>query len=232
MLEIYGLEHFLYLLVSFPIFILSIYLIKKYIKTERALRKTVTIVGIIYIIVLVWNRIVTSIYLVGWSHFLPNLYCGISGIALSISMIFLKKDHIAFHCIVYISILGGLLTMIYPDFIVKGSSLFFMPTISGLIHHSLLLFVPIMLIVMGYVKPNVKKYLVLPLGMSLYISLGVFQITVMGYEDAMYIFEPVLQNTMFNWFGLAILFLPAHFLFLFVWQYIPARFIPKDLSEA
>lgn len=232
MLEIYGIEHILYLLVSIPCFIGLIYGVKKHVKNEEQLTKVIRYLGIIYGVVLIWNRISVSLFESDWHHFIPDLYCGISGIVLSLCMIFLKKEHAIFHCVIYIGILGGTLTMIYPDFLVNGDSLFFQPTISGLIHHSFLVFMPILLVYMGYVKPDLKKYYILPVGMACYITFGVFEMTVLNYDKAMYLFNPALPNTMFDWFGLALLFLPTHFLFLVVWHYLPQKFKPKSLSAS
>lgn len=229
MLEIYGIEHILYLLVTIPFFVGSIYLIKKHVKTQEGMRMAMRVVGVVYLLILIWNRISTSMLENGWDHFLPDLYCGTSGIAMSLTLIFLKRDHIVLHCIIYISTLGGLLTMIYPDFIVHADSLFYLPTISGMIHHSLLLFIPFLLVYTGYVKPDLNKYYVLPVGMAVYITFGVFEITVLGYADAMYLFTPALPGSMFNWFGFALIFLPTHLAFLIVWKYLPHRFKPKSV---
>ena len=149
MLEIYGLAHILYLLITVPLFVFVIYVIKKKVRDPRKMDNIVRIIGGIYLAVMVWNRVSTSVIEVGFKYFLPNLYCGISGIVLSLSMIFLKRDHFIYHCVIYISILGGLLTMIYPDFIVKSDSLFYQPTISGLLHHMFLLFISLMLAYIG-----------------------------------------------------------------------------------
>lgn len=231
MLEIYGPEHFIYLAVVLPLIGLTLFLVKRYATTPDKLRNMVRIIGMTYLLIMIWNRISTSILESGFDHFFPNLYCGMSGIALSLAMIFMKKDHMVFHCIIYISVLGGLLTMIYPDFIVHSDSIFYLPTISGLIHHSFLLMIPLLLVYTGYVKPDLKKYKVLPIGMAIYITFGVFEITVLGYDDAMYLLTPALEGSMFNWFGFALIFLPTHLAFLVVWKYLPERFKPHDLTE-
>lgn len=229
MLEIYGLEHMLYLVIVIPFIVFSIYIIKRYINDKKILDKTIRIIGVVYLIIILWNRVVVSIYEVGFSHVLPSLYCGVSSIFLSISMIVLKRDHPFFHCLIYISLLGGLLTLIYPDFIVHNDSIFYLPTITGLIHHSFLVFVPLLMIFTSYVKPDMKKFYILPFGLAIYIALGVFEITVLGYEDAMYIFHPAIKDTIFNWFVLALIFFPTHFIFLVVWHYLPIRYKPKDI---
>ncbi len=227
MLEIYGTEHIVFLIIVIPLMIASMYMVKRFANTPKKLSYTVKVIGILFLASILWNRISTSIFAEGWQYFLPSSYCGMSSFALSISLLVLKKDHPIFHCVIYISLLGGLLTLIYPDFIVNSSSIFYQPTISGLLHHSFLVFVPLMLVYTNYVKPELKKYYILPLGMASYITFGVFEITVLNYSDAMYLFEPVLEGTMFNWFGFTLLFLPTHLLFLIIWRYLPIRYKPS-----
>ena len=36
------------------------------------------------------------------------------------------------------------------------------------------------------------------------MSYGLFLITVLDFNDAMYIYKPVLPGTLFNWFGLGL----------------------------
>lgn len=90
-----------------------------------------------------------------------------------------KKGNICFHFIGYIELVGGTLTLNYPNFLSQSES-FMYPT-------------------------TMKKWYSLPLGMTMCMSLGIFMITALGFKDTMNIINPLLPNTIFTWWFLGIL---------------------------
>ncbi len=212
--QIYGIEHILYLLVVFSLYAIGFVLIKKYIKTDKQIRLLIKGLGLLLFISIIWNRISVSILRDGWAFFIPSTFCGFSSLALSIGTMFLKKDHPFFHSVAYVGLLGGLLTTFYPDFIGQSDSIFYPMTISGLWHHSVMVFLVIVMIQVKFIVPSKVKWIYLPIGLSFYMTFGLFQITVLGYTDAMYIYHPILEGTPLNWFVLGMIFLPYHFVFV------------------
>lgn len=217
--QVYGLEHFLYLFTVFSIYAVGFYLIHKYIKTEKQVTWLIKGIGLVLFLAIMWNRISVSALRDGWAHFIPSTFCGFSSLALSLGAITLKKDHPFFHSVAFVGLLGGLLTTFYPDFIGQSDSIFYPMTISGLVHHSVMVFLVIVMIQTKFLIPTKKKWVYLPLGLSLYMTFGLFQITVLGYNDAMYIYHPILEGTPLNWFVLGMIFLPYHFIFVSVFDY-------------
>lgn len=214
----FGLSHLLYLLVSIIVFVLLMIFIKKKVKTEKALNITIKILGGLLLASILFNRISVSYLKDGFKFFLPSSYCGLSSIALGIVAIFGKKDNIFLHSIGYTGLLGGIMTLIYPDFIGQGSTIFYPMTISGLLHHTITVYIVVIMLMTGYLKPDIKKWHILPIGLSFYVMYGTFLIHVIGYSNSMYIVNPILEGTIFYWYVIGIIFLVVHYIFLYVWD--------------
>lgn len=214
--QVFGFEHFAYLFVSITIMVIGWILIKKKVKTDAELTKTIRFIGLLLFLAIVWNRVSIAILRDGWNELLPATFCGSSSLALSIAAMTLKKDHIVFHCIAYVGMMGGMLTLAYPDFIGQSSSIFYPMTISGLVHHTVMFFLVVTMLRTGYLRPQLKKWIIAPIGLSIYMTYGLFLITVLGYHDAMYIYEPILEGTSLNWIVIGVIFLIYHFLFVLI----------------
>lgn len=222
--QIYGIEHILYLLVVITIMTGLTIFIQKKVKTEKQIELTIKIIGIVLLLAIIWNRIsVITLRESGIGSILPGTFCGASSLALAIAVLFFKKNSPVFHSIAYVGILGGILTQVYPDFIGQDESFFYAMTISGLVHHSIIFFLVFIMIKTGYLKPELKKWHLLPIGLAFYMIYGLFLITVLGYGDAMYIYRPILEGTPLNWIVLGSIFLVLHFLFLLFWELIQKK---------
>ncbi len=229
--QIFGWQHLTYDAVVITLMVLGLIWIYRHVKSEKTARKMIRIIGIVLLISILWNRIAVCALRDGFQFFIPSTYCGVTSFSLALAAIFLKKDHPIFHALVYIGFLGGLLTLIYPDFIVQADSIWYSMTISGLLHHTIMIFLILVLFMTGYVRPSLKKWFILPLGLALYITLGVILITKFGYLDAMYIYEPAIEGTMFDYLGLGALFLPVHALFLWTWDHYLKHKLPVMAFE-
>lgn len=218
--KIFGLSHIIYLIISIITFFILLIFIKKKIKTEKALNIVIKVLGGLLLLSVILNRIAVSVGNNSIRHFLPASYCGVSSILLGIIAIFFKKDNKMLHSIAYTGLLGGIMTLCYPDFIGQGSTIFYSMTITGLLHHTLTVYLVVIMLVTEYLKPDLKKWHILPIGLSFYIVYGVILIHIIGYEDSMYIVKPILEGTIFYWYVIGAMFLVAHFLFLFTWEKI------------
>lgn len=227
--KIFGIEHILYLIVSLSVMFIGFVLIKKFINSEKKLRWLIRGLGFCLFAAIVWNR--TTINWgreVFFASFLPSSFCGATSLFLAIAAMTLKKNHAVFHCLVYVGLLGGLITFFYPEFIGQNESFFYPMTISGLVHHTVTIFLTIVMVFTGYVQPEFKKWHYLFIGLSMYMCYGLFLITVLGYGDATHIYKPLLSGTPLNWLVLGILMLPIHLSLLWGWSVL-FRKTPKLL---
>jgi hypothetical protein len=216
--EIYGIEHILYLIVVFSMMAIAFILIRKKVKTETGLDRTIRITGGLLLACIVWNRLSIAWLRDGWDSLIPGSFCGLTSLVFSLATLIFRKNSPVFHCLVYCGLLGGTLTLAYPDFIGQADSIWYPMTISGLAHHTVMLFLAILMIRTGWMKPELKKWPILPIGLSFYMSFGLFLITYLGYGDAIHIYTPILEDTPLDWLILGILFLGLVAIFLFVWD--------------
>lgn len=219
--KIYGIEHIVYLVIVISLMVVGLILIKKFINTEKKLSWLIRCLGLGLFIAIMWNRTTINIGRDNFfASFLPGSFCGATSLFLSIAAMSLKKNHAVFHWLVYVGLLGGLITIFYPDFIGQADSIFYGMTISGLAHHTVMVFLAIVMIFSGYVKPDIKKWYYLFLGLAIHMCYGLFLITVLGYTDASHIYTPLLEGTPLNWIGLGLFLLPLHLSLLFGWRFI------------
>ncbi|MDD4000580.1 MAG: YwaF family protein [Bacilli bacterium] len=224
--QVYGWQHLVYLVIVLLLITFGIFLILRFVSKEKY-PLVIKIIGIVLLAAIIWNRVSICLLRSGFKNFLPSSFCGTTSMALSLSAIFLKKNSKAFHSLAYVGLLGGLLTLFYPDFIGQDLSFFYPMTISGLVHHSIMIFLVLVMLVTGYLEPSLKKWYLLPVGLSMFMTYGIFLITIIGYNDAMLIYNPILAGTKLNWFYIGLIFLPFHALFLIAWEVINNKRLKK-----
>lgn len=229
--KIWGFEHFTYLAVFTVICIIATILILKFVKTEKMLTITMKIIGGILFACILWNRISICVKNNNAIHLIPESFCGISSLVLSLSLIIGKKDNMFFHFICYLGFVGGFLTSIYPDFIEQSPIFFYSPTISGLLHHTIMLYAVILMLITKYFVPTFKKWYILPLGLCGIMTLGIFEITALGFNDAMQIFNPVLPDTIFTWWFMGILMFIFAYSVMLIFDYFNIYRKKKKVKE-
>lgn len=215
---IYGLEHIIYLIIVITLMIIGIILIIKKAKTEKQVTLVIKLIALLLLSVILWNRISIAVGHDDIRLFLPDSFCGTSSLVLSLAVLFFKKNNVILHFVSYIGFVGGSITLFYPDFIGQADSIFYPMTISGLLHHTVMVFLVLAMVITKYLQPSLKKWKYVPIGLSFFMTYGIFLITVIGLDDAMYIMKPVLPGTILNWFVLGLLFIPAQFIFLIIWE--------------
>ena len=221
--EIFGWQHLTFLAVAIVLGVLSIVLIKIFCKSERALSIAIKVYSALLLVFILANRILIGVRDKSFVSFLPNTFCGIASLCFGICGLCAKKDSGILHWIVYCAFLGGLLTMIYPDFIGQDKSIFFPLTITGLMHHTLAFFLSMLMFITGYIKPTIKRWHWLPLGLSLMMTYGQLLISLFGVGDAMYINEPLISGTIFSWYFTGLIFLALHLAFLLIMEWVRRR---------
>jgi hypothetical protein len=229
--EIFGWQHIVYLLVCIIVSVGTIILIKWKVKEEKYIDYIIKGVGVLLLGLLVWNRIELAVHN-GILGIIPNTFCGLTSLLFALAAIFFKRGNITFHFLVYMSIWGCTLTMIYPDFIGQAESIFYPLTISGLLHHSVSLYLSILMIVTGFFHPTIRKFYIFPIGLSFYMSYGVFLMDCIGLEEAMYIGEPLIEGTIFTWYFVGFLICIITAAVLLAYEYFQKWQLKKQEQKA
>lgn len=199
-MKIFGAEHFVYLAVFFTLATIGLVCAKKFAKTERSQHILIKTMGIALFLSILASRL--SITLCSstpkWHYMLPNQFCGMSSLVLSLAVIFGKKNNNVYHFVWFLALLGGILTMAYPDFLPQNPSFFYPPTITGMLHHSLAIVMVLILLIFNQIEISYKKWYCTLFGFTSYFTFGAFLIGALGYSDAFHIRTPILSGTPLN----------------------------------
>ena len=196
-LKVFGLIHGIYLLISLTISAVILVCAKKYAKTEKTQKIILkSIAGILLVWILI-NRLsqVFRYNQVRWEQIIPESFCGMTSLVLSLAVLFGKKDNCVLHFTWFLALVGDVITIAYPTFINQGPSIFYLPTISGLLHHSTSLVMVIALLLFNNIHISYKKWYCTIFGFTAYFTVGAFQMSVFKFSDAFHIVEPMLDGT-------------------------------------
>ena len=196
-MKIFGLGHLLYLAIFIVLTTAGLICAKKFAKTEKSQNIIMKCIAIVLLLAVLANRLSFTLYLSTkqWYFMFPDQYCSMSGLVLSLTVLFGKKDNNIYHFVWFLALLGGILTMIYPDFIRQNPSFFYPPIITGLLHHSLEIVLVIMLLIFKQITITYKKWYCSLFGFTSYLTFGAFLINVLHFEDAFHIKTPFLYGT-------------------------------------
>lgn len=199
-MKIFGWEHFVYLAIFLTLTIFGLICAKKYAKTEKVQHIVIKLTGITLFLSILASRLSITFCSSNpqWHYMLPNQFCGMSSLVLSLAVIFGKKNNNVYHFVWFLALLGGILTMVYPDFLPQNPSFFYPPTITGMIHHSLAIVMVIMLLIFNQIEISYKKWYCTFFGFTSYFAFGAFLIGALGYGDAFHIKTPILSGTPLN----------------------------------
>lgn len=195
--KIFGWEHIVFFCIVVTLMITSIILICKYVKTDKTKTMILKIVAGVLLVCVIVNRISVCMKYdpYEWERLIPNSFCGLSSFVLSIAVLVGKKDNNSLQFVWFLALFGGTLTLFYPDFIGQSTSIFYIPTISGLLHHAIAVYLSILLLIFKYVVPTYKRWYCTVFGFTTYLALGAFELSVFGLDDAFYIIKPILSGT-------------------------------------
>ena len=230
--QVFGWEHLTYLAVFLVFAVITLTLIKIYAREEKVQNIIVKVVAGILLALIIWNRICICISNQNWTYIIPNSFCGMSSLVLSLTCLIGKKNNAVMHFVCHVAIVGDILTLAYPDFIGQSPSLFYPNTISGLLHHSFGLYLCVLLLMLRFFVPNYKKWPNLIIGFMAYLTVGAFEISVFGYGDAFYINSPILSGTPFTIWIIAPVFAVGYILFFVIYELIKKRnFRKKSINS-
>jgi len=196
-LNVFGGVHILYLLITLPLSAAGLYIAKKYAKTEKAQEITLKSIAAMLFVWILINRLsqVFRYSDVRWEQIIPDSFCGMTSLVLSLAVLFGKKDNAVYHFVWSLGLVGSIITVFYPTFLAQGPTIFYLPTISGLLHHSLTLVMIIALFLFGHIHVTYKRWYCTFFGFTSYLTLGAFQMAVFGFSDSFHIAEPMLEGT-------------------------------------
>lgn len=219
---LYGIYHICYLI----LFIILTIIIFKNVNKVKDMNKFYRIIGIILFILICINRftatyqnvVVNKVDGYTWWNLLPNTFCGMTSFVMSLALMFGKKNNVVFHCVAYIGFIGGILTLLYPDFL-ESQTFFDIRSITGLVHHTICVWLLPLFIKTGYMKPELKKWYIMPLGLSLYMSFGIFELDCLNMNKAMQINNPLISGVpITSWYSVGLVAVILEVIFLYLYE--------------
>lgn len=196
-LSVFGSVHLIYLGITIPISCIGLFLAKKLAKTEKSQNIVLKSLAGLLLIWIVINRL-SQVYRysdVRWEQIIPDSFCGMTSSVLALAVLLGQKDNPVYHFVWSLGLVGALTTIFNPTFLSQGPTIFYLPTISGLLHHSLALVMVIALLLFDQIYITYKKWYCTLFGFTAYLTVGAFQMSVFGFSDAFHIAEPILSGT-------------------------------------
>lgn len=230
--QLFGIEHITYIVVSTILGSLLIILAKKYAKNEKTINIILKVVALLLFIAIMTNRLsqVFRYDEVRWYCIIPDSYCGMTSLVLALAVIFGKKDNNVLHFVWLLGLFGGISTVIYATFVDQGPTIFYLPTISGLLHHSFSATLVVLLLMFKQINITYKKWYCTFFGFTAYLTLGAFLMEVFNMSDAFHIAEPLIPNTPLTTWVMAPMYTVAYALILLIIELIRKR-NQKSLSK-
>ena len=191
--QLFGVEHILYIVISTIVASTALLLARKYLNTEKAKRAFLRVLAAILFVAIAANRFSMAHYF--GSILIPDSFCGMTSLVLSLAVLFGKKNNNVLHFVWLLGLFGGISTVLYANFLDQNSSFFFLPTISGLLHHSLCAMLVVALLMFRQIDITYKKWYCTLFGFTSYLTVGAFMMQNLGLSDAFHIAEPLLSDT-------------------------------------
>ena len=221
-LNVFGAVHFIYLAITLSLSVIGLICAKKYAKTQKSQKIILKcIAGALFVWILL-NRLsqVFRYSNVRWEQIIPDSFCGMTSLVLSLGVLFGKKDNVVLHFTWFLALVGAVTTLAYPTFLGQGPTVFYLPTISGLLHHSLALVMVVALLLFNQIHITYKKWYCTLFGFTTYFTIGAFQMAVFGFNDAFHIVEPILSETPLTAWVLAPIYIVGYGMVLLIIEFI------------
>lgn len=228
--EIFGVEHLTYIAVSTIVLSAALLYAKKAAKTEKQQQIVLKIFASLLFVSIITNRLsqVFRYEEVRWIQIIPDSFCGMTSLVLSLAVLLGKKDNVVYHFVWILALFGGVSTVIYASFVGQAPSIFYLPTISGLLHHSFAALTAVALLLFKQINITYKKWYCTLFGFTAYLTLGAFLIAVGGMDDAFHIFTPLLDSTPLTAWVMAPIYAVCYALILFLIEFFRKRKTKKS----
>ena len=133
-----------------------------------------------------------------------------TSLVIALAVLFGKRNNPVLHFSWLLGLFGGISTVIYPTFVSQHHSIFYLPTSSGLLHHSFSAILVVALLMLRWIDITYKKWYCVVLGFTCYLTVGAFLMSVFDVSDAFHIVEPLLENTKLTAWVMAPIYISAH----------------------
>jgi hypothetical protein len=226
--QLFGIEHILYIVITAIAGGAGLLFAKKFAKTEKAQSNVLKLLGLLLFVSIVTNRL-SQVFRYGdarWYCIIPDSICGMTSLMLSLGVLVGKKDNGILHFTWLLGLFGGISTVIYATFLDQDVSFFYLPTISGLLHHSLAAMVAVAVLMFRYIEISYKKWHYTLFGFMGYVTVGAFLMNIFDLSDAMHLAEPLLDDTPLTIWVMAPMYAVGYAMILFV-----AELIKKHKKE-
>ena len=160
---------------------------------------------------------------VRWYLIIPDNFCGMTSLVLSLAVLFGKRNNNVLHFVWLLGLFGGISTTIYASYIGQSDSVFYLPTISGLLHHSFSTFMVIALLMFNQIEITYKKWYCTFFGFTIYLTIGAFLMHTFNMSDAFHIAEPLIPNTPLTCWVMAPMYAIGYALILFAIEFFRNR---------
>ena len=194
---VFGPVHWIYLAIHMVFSVAILYLGKKFARTERSQSIFLKSLAVALFATILLNRL-SQVFRYGqvrWEQIIPDSFCGMSSLVLSMAVLFGKKNNPVLHFVWFLALIGGVITLGYPSFLGQGPTIFYLPTISGLLHHSFAIIVVVAELMFGQIQITWRKWYCSLFGFTCYLTVGAFLMSVFKVSDAFHIVEPMLEGT-------------------------------------
>lgn len=215
--QLFGIEHILYIIISTIVGSAILILSYKYAQGEKERTFVLKGLALLLFIAIMTNRL-SQVFCWGepdYKEIIPESFCGMTSLVLSLAVLFGKKDNNVLHFVWLLGLFGGIATVIYATFLPQGATIFFLPTISGLLHHSLSATLVVALLMFKQIDITYKKWYCTFFGFTCYLTLGAFLMQTFNLSDAFHIAEPLLPDTPLTAWVMAPMYAAAYAAILF-----------------
>lgn len=210
--QVFGWEHILYMLISAAVGAAALVWLKVLAKHPPKQELLLKILAALLLVAILTNRL-SQVFRYGtvrWYCLIPDSFCGMSSLVLALAVLFGKRDNPVLHFVWLLGLFGGIATVVYPSFVSQDASFFYIPTISGLLHHSFAAITAIAVLLCGWLEVTYKKWYCVILGFTCYLTVGAFLMSVFEMSDAFHIVEPLLPGTPLTAWVMAPMYLAGH----------------------
>lgn len=223
--KLFGVEHILYIVITTILAIVGLYFAKKYAKTEKSQSAVLKILAGFLFVAIMTNRLsqVFRYETVRWYCIIPDSFCGMTSLVLALAVLLGKKDNPVLHFVWLLGLFGGISTVIYATFLDQDMSFFYIPTISGLLHHSFSATLVVSVLMFKYVDITYKKWYCTLFGFTCYLTVGAFLMHTFSMSDAFHIAEPLLPGTPLTAWVMAPMYATAYAIILFIVEIVKKK---------
>lgn len=218
--QLFGIEHILYIFLSTLLGSACLLVAKKWAKTEKQQQVVLKTLAFLLLAAIVTNRL-SQVFRYGtvrWYCLIPDSYCGMTSLVLALGVLFGKRDNPVLHFTWLLGLFGGVSTVVYATFVDQGPTIFYLPTISGLLHHSLAAMVVVAIFLFRQLDVTYKKWYCTLFGFTAYLTVGAFLMQTFHLSDAFHIAEPLLPGTPLTAWVMAPMYAVAYAIVLLLFE--------------